>query len=327
MVLVQKELKNAYIWIPNPTSIVLDRSFISLTTIWQTAQLTATIEPTVSDKTITWSSDDTTVATVSTTGLVTCVTPWECTITATTVNGLTATCSVGQWWQPDVSRTIFYYEFENNLNDSSGNWHNITASTWVWYNTVWWQWVIESTASTSWLSVNPSWSSSIWSWDFAISFWIKPQQPSSSRYPMLVWIYINPSPYSWPTIFYDPLGVNGRWDKIILRMRWGSASYQHTSTVTASSLYNSWHHIVMTRDNWTVNCYVDGVLDTTWSNDTISFPTSNYSWYIFWRTDFSDQSRGSVWVMWDKFILENIAWSSADIVAYYNQTKSLYGIS
>lgn len=93
--LVQKELKNAYIWIPNPTSIVLDKSSISLTTIWQTEQLTATIEPTVSDHSITWSSDDTTVATVSTTGLVTCVTPWTCTITATTVNGLTATCNVG----------------------------------------------------------------------------------------------------------------------------------------------------------------------------------------------------------------------------------------
>jgi hypothetical protein len=93
--LVQKELKNAYIWIPNPTSIVLDKSSISLTTIWQTEQLTATIEPTLSDHSVTWSSDDTTIATVSTTGLVTCVTPWTCTITATTVNGLTATCSVG----------------------------------------------------------------------------------------------------------------------------------------------------------------------------------------------------------------------------------------
>ncbi len=93
----ETELKNAYIWIPFPTSIVLDKSSISLTTVGQTEQLTATIEPTVSDKTITWSSDDTTVATVSTTGLVTCVTPWECTITATTVNGLTATCSVSLW--------------------------------------------------------------------------------------------------------------------------------------------------------------------------------------------------------------------------------------
>jgi hypothetical protein len=107
-------LKNAYIWIPNPTSIVLDKISISLTTIWQTEQLTATIEPTVSDKTITWSSNDTTIATVSTTGLVTCVTPWTCTITATTVNGLTASCGVSGnpgWSNLDISTATLSKQF------------------------------------------------------------------------------------------------------------------------------------------------------------------------------------------------------------------------
>lgn len=102
----ETELKNAYIWIPNPTSIVLDKGSISLTTVGQTEQLTATIEPTISDHSITWSSDDTSVATVSTTGLVTCVTPWECTITATTVNGLTASCGVGQWRLPSAYQEV-----------------------------------------------------------------------------------------------------------------------------------------------------------------------------------------------------------------------------
>jgi hypothetical protein len=114
------ELKNAYIWIPNPTSIVLDKSVISLTTVWQTEQLTATIEPTVSDKTITWSSDDTTVATVSTTGLVTCVTPWTCTVTATTVNGLTATCSVWVWRIPSAYQEVEYIESSWTQKISTG---------------------------------------------------------------------------------------------------------------------------------------------------------------------------------------------------------------
>lgn len=106
----ETELKNAYIWIPFPESIVLDKSSITLTTIWQTEQLTATIEPTISDHSITWSSDDTTVATVSTTGLVTCVTPWTCTITATTVNGLTASCSVAQSRLPSAYQEVEYIE-------------------------------------------------------------------------------------------------------------------------------------------------------------------------------------------------------------------------
>ena len=111
----ETNLKNAYIWIPNPESIVLNKSSISLTTVGQTEQLTATIEPTVSDKTITWSSDDTTVATVSPTWLVTCVTPWECTITATTVNGLTASCSVAQSRLPSAYQEV---EFVENTSTS-----------------------------------------------------------------------------------------------------------------------------------------------------------------------------------------------------------------
>ena len=97
------ELKNAYIGIPYPTSILLNKSAISLTTVWQTEQLTATIKPTVSDKTITWTTSDSTVATVVN-GLVTCVTPWNCTITATTVNGLIATCGVVQKEYQEVER-------------------------------------------------------------------------------------------------------------------------------------------------------------------------------------------------------------------------------
>jgi hypothetical protein len=91
----ETELKNAYIgeWV-DVTSLTLNKNSITLTTVWQTEQITATTVPAWA--TVNWSSSDTTVATVSTTWLVTCVTPWECTITATTVNGLTATCGVKQ---------------------------------------------------------------------------------------------------------------------------------------------------------------------------------------------------------------------------------------
>lgn len=92
--LKQIEITNLYVGIPFPESIALNKSSINLTTVGQTEQLTATIEPTVSDHSITWTTSDSTVATVSTSWLVTCVTPWSCTITATTVNGLTASCSV-----------------------------------------------------------------------------------------------------------------------------------------------------------------------------------------------------------------------------------------
>lgn len=121
------EITNAYIGIPYPDSITLNKNSINLTTIWQTEQLSATIEPTISDKTISWSSDDTTVATVSPTWLVTCVNPWSCTITATTVNGLTASCSVIMDWRA-------------NLDISTATLSK-SYSTWYWYQ---------------WLYINPA---------------------------------------------------------------------------------------------------------------------------------------------------------------------------
>ena len=124
MVLVQKELQAAYIWewYIAPTSISLDKSSISLTTVWQTEQLTATVLPDDARQTVTWTSSNTSIATVDSTWLVTCVTPWTCTITATTVNWLTATCAVQEARLPSA-----YQEVEYIYNTST--WYYI--DTWV----------------------------------------------------------------------------------------------------------------------------------------------------------------------------------------------------
>ena len=60
-----------------------------------TMQLIATVEPEdATDKKVTWSGSDETVATVDATGLVTAIKAGTATITATTSNGLTASCTV-----------------------------------------------------------------------------------------------------------------------------------------------------------------------------------------------------------------------------------------
>lgn len=74
-------------------SITLDRTEVEAQ-IGETFTLTATISPDdTTDKSVTWTSSDTNVASVES-GVVTCVGVGEAVITATTVNGLTATCAV-----------------------------------------------------------------------------------------------------------------------------------------------------------------------------------------------------------------------------------------
>ncbi|NLR17686.1 hypothetical protein HC026_01995 [Lactobacillus sp. LC28-10] len=75
------------------TGVTLDNPTLSVGT-GATGQLKATVAPTnATDKTVTWSSSDDTVATVDTTGKVTGVKAGTATITAT-ASGKTATSAV-----------------------------------------------------------------------------------------------------------------------------------------------------------------------------------------------------------------------------------------
>ena len=79
----------------HPTSVVLDKTELSIVE-GQTDKLTATVLPAeAEDKSVTWSSNNEAVATVSQQGEIMALIPGEATITVTTVDGgLTATCAL-----------------------------------------------------------------------------------------------------------------------------------------------------------------------------------------------------------------------------------------
>ena len=156
---------------------MLDRSSIKLNTAWQTGQITAILTPSICDKTITWTSSDTSVATVSSTGLVTCVTPWTATITATTVNGLTATCGVTAARLPSAYQEVEWIrsswtQYINTWKTVSWNvkveytympneTQTSSSTTWVlfWMDN-WW----DSNGFWEWNQYLYYWTSRVWAW-------------------------------------------------------------------------------------------------------------------------------------------------------------------
>lgn len=165
------------------SGITLDKDSISLTTAWQTEQLTATVAPeNAVNKKVLWSSSDTSVATVSSTGLVTCITPGSCTITATCVDGgASATCSIkelGSW----------------NLSD-----YTLTSSFDSYSSVVDWCWLV---VSQDWNSLALVWSKmfawwSSWYNAYIIKFWLTSPYDVSWMSQVLSWISRWQTYFSW----------------------------------------------------------------------------------------------------------------------------------
>lgn len=106
------------------TGVTLDKTELSLP-VGETGTLTATVQPdTATDKTVTWASDDQTVATVDQSGTVTAVAPGTATVTATTADGShTARCVV------TVTRPVTGVTLDKTtLSLFTGNTETLTAA-------------------------------------------------------------------------------------------------------------------------------------------------------------------------------------------------------
>ena len=78
----------------DPTGISLDKTEATVY-VGSTLQLSATVSPSdATDKSVTWSSSDTAVGQVSDSGLVTALAPGNVTVTASTINGFSASVTV-----------------------------------------------------------------------------------------------------------------------------------------------------------------------------------------------------------------------------------------
>lgn len=308
----ETEITNLYVGIPNPESITLDKSSITLTTVGQTEQLTATVEPTISDHSITWSSDDTTVATVSTTGLVTCVTPWIATITATTVNGLTATCGVTdqQEWQP-TANTLVYWKLDGNLDDSSWNNRNWTGN--ITYEQLW----------------------SIQVWKFNWAEYVYRDDSAFDIYGSQNYTYNMRIDTTQFSTMYTSFWICESWsygtqDKAIDIFPSGYASayiWQDAAKRANSSAWsiqtNTWYNLASTFDWSSLKLYIN------WQLAASVACTSSYNFSnprLILSRQYASSTSYFYWFV-SKFIMENKARTAQEIEDYFDLTKWTYGVS
>ncbi|MCL1976400.1 MAG: Ig-like domain-containing protein [Firmicutes bacterium] len=110
-----------------PTNIELQPDIVSLN-INSTQQLAPTIWPSnATDKSITWASSKTEVATVSASGLVTAKAVGSATITATTANGLAAICEVTVINGNTSDNMAYFLKFNGNLNNENGAYPQVNS--------------------------------------------------------------------------------------------------------------------------------------------------------------------------------------------------------
>ncbi len=108
------------------TSVSLDKT-VATVTVGETLQLTATVAPSFATQTVTWTVDNAEVATVDENGLVTAVKAGTAVVTATTVNGLTATANVtvkDAYVEDDIETvphgTTWTYKFGTSVEVAEG---------------------------------------------------------------------------------------------------------------------------------------------------------------------------------------------------------------
>ena len=111
------------------TSVTLSQSMLTLTE-GQSTQLTATVLPeNATDKTVTWTSNATTVATVDSDGTVTAIGVGTAIVTATTTNGFSAFCMVTVNERPNENIPVTGVTLDvENLTLSEGETAQLTAT-------------------------------------------------------------------------------------------------------------------------------------------------------------------------------------------------------
>lgn len=205
------------------------------------------------------------------------------------------------WWRQPWANTVLYVPMKDDLSDHSNNHFTLTntgvslvsnqADIDVWY--------FDGSSYLSWAN------DALFNFgDMHISTWINFNTTDGGQF-IFAGISI------WDIFFGEQLWEVWIWRNRVAWDNWPNAAY--------ISL-NNWHYISLDRTGTSITISVDLVNIISGTNNKTYTPSW---WYRIGDDGYWNYVR---WYMSD-LIIENKWWTAQELSDYFNQTKSLYGIS
>lgn len=232
-----------------------------------------------------------------------------------------------EFWRTPTINTIWYYTMNNDILNHATSWS--TFPDWEINNAVF------STAKVHWdntYSLYCDWTTyaylpassefAFWTSDFTISCRVY----SQTNFWNMTW-FISNYQWNWP---YQAM----QWYRISDRFSWQTqlnfcrnAWDKWTNNdiwvdwPTNISIYNDWrHHVVLTRNSWVIQLYLDKV--SVYTNSSYTWKKVwNDEWRIYFGMNYWDWSNNKSVVYLNDVIFENRWRSQQDIADYYDLTS------
>lgn len=218
-------------------------------------------------------------------------------------------------WQP-WANTLAYYNFNWNLNDSSGNNNNasVARGSAVYYTVDWENQAITCSGNVIKSGVQQQ---NILTANHTLAFWVYLLNTQSIDIRVMGALWASGSiTHMWIWTWWSDVHIKSLYFRQPNKT-WNYTSFPYVFTTT------TWYNVILTIDSSLgCSCYINWV--KVWNTETIvdSWTSDFYFWNNYQLTD-SGRLDGYL----DDIIIENGVRTAQEVADYYNQTKSNYWIS
>lgn len=216
--------------------------------------------------------------------------------------------------------TKWLYHFDGNSNDSSGNANNGTDT-----NISYIDWRILQCASWNATWYIALWVNILWNWDYTIAqrVNITTRPANGANYILYSWMPNS----TFPAQFVDLTNMNGNATYRVRNRVTNTANdeFQLNYESPYADYENVWSWIVATKISNVLHLYVNGDEKGTPVTVTWTARSDDYRctiWAVYFSPSYFSMINGKI----DEMIIENRAWTAAEIRKFYTYSKWRFGI-